>query len=200
MGADDAAHQRSVNGRRSSLATHVADHNPEPRHGIGNEIVKISTDGARRDKFCGYVEVSQPGIGLGQQPTLQLTGQREIAFQTAFLPLNLLVKAGILNRDRDLRRKRGHGALVLISEEAAPGMLEVEYSNYLALVDQWDYQFRAGLGIGLYIAGIFGHIGDQHALFALGCISHQAATHWDLMLELNILVEAQGEAMLQLLA
>src|SRR5581483_9291133 len=117
MGANDAADQGSVNCRRSSLATHVADHNPEPRHGIRNEIVKISTDGARRDKFCGYVEMSQLGISLGQQPTLQLSRQREIPLQAAFLPLNLLVKTGIFNRDGDLRGERSHGALVLIGEE-----------------------------------------------------------------------------------
>ena len=75
MGADNAADQRSVDGRRSALATDVADHNAEPRHGIRNEVVKISADGARRDKFRGHVEVRQLGIGLGQQSALQLAGQ-----------------------------------------------------------------------------------------------------------------------------
>ena len=89
---------------------------------------------------------------------------------------------------------------MLIGKEPSPGVLQIEHSDDFAFVNQGYNQFRTGLRICLYIARIFCDIGDQHGFFAVRCIAHQPAAERNVILQMNVLVEAKREAVLQLLA
>src|SRR5579862_3334868 len=136
MRADDAAHERGVNGGGSTLAADISDDEPEPRHRVGNEIVEIAADGTGGNKFGGHVEMRQFGIRLGEQAALQLASQRQIALQAALLPFDLFVQARIFERNGNLRRQRRHGSLMFFGKESAARMLEVEHAYDLAFVDE----------------------------------------------------------------
>ena len=99
--------------------------------------------------------------------SLQFAGEGKIAFQPAFLPLNLFIQPRVFEGDGNLRRERRHGALVLFGKESAPRVFQVEHPNDFVFVDQRDGQLRARLRIGLDIASIFGNIGHQHSLLTL---------------------------------
>src|SRR6266576_5089688 len=88
---------------------------------------------------------------------------------------------------------------MLFGEKAASRVLEIQYAHHLALVDQRNRQFRPRLGICLHVTRILGHIGGEHSLLLLRRVAHDPASQRNLVLEVDILVEAQRESMLQLL-
>ena len=158
-------YQCRIDCSRSTLAADIADNQAEPGHGVGNEIVQVAADSPRRNKFRGNIKMGELRASLLQQPHLQLASQRQIALQSPFLPRNLLVELGILNRDGNLCRQRRDRPLVLFCEESAAGMLQIKHPNYFVFVDQRHRQLRSRLRIGRDIARIFAHIGHQHCLF-----------------------------------
>jgi hypothetical protein len=102
MRAQYAAHQGRVNGGRSAFPADIADHDPQARTRVMHKIVKISADGARRNKFRRYLQILELRHRRRQQPELQFARQRQIAFQPPLLPRDLFVQARILECDGHL--------------------------------------------------------------------------------------------------
>ena len=79
-------------------------------------------------------------------------------------------------------------------------VLQIQHANDFVLVDKRHGEFGTRLRIGLDVARIFRDVGYQHRLLALRRVADQAAAQRDLMLEMNVLLEAQRESVLQFLA
>ena len=165
-----------------------------------DEVVQVAADGARRNKLRADFEIRNLRLGMRQQPELQFARQRQIALQTLLLPGNLLVQPRVLDRNRNLRRQRGQRALVIFGEISAARMLQIEHADHFFLVDQRHRQFRARLRIQQDVARILAHIRNQHRFLALRGISHQSASKRDVVLQVQTLLEAQREAVLQFFA
>src|SRR4030081_3287371 len=137
---------------------------------------------------------------LRQQSYLQLASQRQVTLQASLLPCDFFIQARILDGDRHLCRQRREGALMLLGEKTTTGMLEVKYTDYLVLVDERDGHFRSGLGVEFHVTRVLGYVRHQYCLFALHCRADHASFQGNVMLQMNVLVKAQREPMLQFLA
>ena len=167
---------------------------------IGNEIVKIAADGARRHELRRDIQMGEFGMGLRQKPSLQFARERKITLQPAFLALDFFVEARVFQCDRNLRGQCRHGALVVLGEESAAGVLEIEHADNFVFVDQRNGQLGACFGVGLDVARILVDIRNQHCLLVLRRCADDAASERNLVFEVNVLIEAQRETVLKLLA
>src|SRR5581483_4150800 len=131
---------------------------------------------------------------------LQFAREREVLLQSAFLADDLLIEACVLDRDGYLAGEGGQRTLMFLREVSTAGVLEIEDTDYLSLVDKGDHQFGAGLGISRDIAHIFFHISDQNRFIVLGGIAYKSAAEWDVVLQMDVLPKAYGEAVLQFFA
>jgi len=114
-----------------------------------------------------------------QQPQLDLARHGQVALQALLLLHHALIELRIFKRDSDLRRQRGHRALVILSEVVQPRVLHIENANSGPLVDQRHSHLRARLRIHHVVARVFADVGDvNHALLADGS-AHQTAFQRD---------------------
>src|SRR5205823_967503 len=95
------------------------------------------------------------------------------------------------------RYDRAH---VVFIEVTAPRVLEIKYADDDVLVDKRHAEFGTRLRIDHDVAGIFSDIGDQDCAFLCSGGADQSASEGNVMLQLDILLEAQGKAMLKSLA
>ena len=89
---------------------------------------------------------------------------------------------------------------MFFGEESASRVLQVEHTDHFVLIDERYRQFRSGLRIRLDVTRIFGDVRHQHRLPAFRGIAYQASSQRNVVLQMNIFVEAKREAVLQFLA
>src|SRR5271165_411926 len=198
MGARDATHQSCVNGGRSAFAAHVSD--SDASHtlpAILQKVIQVAADLTGGSEARGHLGVAKNRHFWRQQSELKLARKRQVLLQALFLARDLLVQRGVLNRDRHLCGQRGHDPHVVLGEVVTARMLDVENADHLVFIDQRNAQLRAGFRVRHDVAGIFTDIGDEYSLPMLSGVAHQPNAQRDLVLELYVLLEAQGEAVLQ---
>src|SRR5882757_2082294 len=165
-----------------------------------DEVIQVAPNRARRNELRADLKIRNLRPGVGQQPKLQLMRERQIAFEALLLFGDLLVEPGVLDRNRYLRCKCREGTLVIFGEISATGVLEIENSDHLFLVDERHRQLRPRFRIQQNVARIFADVRDQHRFFALGRIAYQSATNRNVVLEVESLLKTQRKTVSQLLA
>ena len=190
MGTQNTADECGINGRRRAFAADIADRDPQPRQRIGNEVVEIAADGAGGKKLGLNFEMLHLGKRMRQQAKLQFARQCQIVFQPLLLPRDVLVEARVFNGNRHLRRERGQGALVILGEITAAGVLQIEDSDDLLLIDQRDRQLRARLRIHRDVALTLGHVRHQNPFLGLRRVSHHSPAKRDVVLQMQPFLEA----------
>src|ERR1019366_122811 len=170
-----------------------ADPDPQPRQRIGNEVVEIAADGAGGKKLGLNFEMLHLGTRMRQQAKLQFARQCQIVFQPLLLPRDVLVEARVFNGNRHLRRERGQGTLVILGEITAAGVLQIEDSDDLLLIDQRDRQLRARLRIHSDVALTLGHVRHQDPFLGLRRVSHHSPAKRDVVLQMQPFLEALRE-------
>ena len=81
MRTQDSADQRRVNRRRRAFPAHIPNRNSQPRKRVGNKVVEIASNRARRHKLCLHFQMPALGKGIGQQTELQFARQRQFPLQ-----------------------------------------------------------------------------------------------------------------------
>src|SRR5581483_7725416 len=200
MRTQNSADQRGVNCRRCAFTADIANHQPETRKRVIDKVIEIAADRTCRSKARRQFEVVELRQSLRKQAELKFARQRQVAFQAFFLTSDLLVQTRILDRNRNLCCQGGYRTHVVVGKKSAPGVLEVKHAKDLVFVDQWDRKLRAGFRIQRDIAGILADVRHKYRFFVLNCIADHAIASRDVVLQMNIFVEAHGEPVLQLLA
>ena len=93
--------------------------------------------------------------------------------------MNALVEPGVRDGDGDLCRERGERALVIVVVVVDARVFEVEYADYLALIDERDGEFGAGLGVDREVARILAYIGGEDGLAELSGGADEAFSEGD---------------------
>src|ERR1700756_2415951 len=164
-----------------------------------HKIVKISADGASRNKLRRYLQILELRHRRRQQPELQLARQRQVAVQPPLLPRDLFVQTRIFKRDGYLRRQSRDRPLMVFREKSPPRMLQVKHADDLVLVNERHRELRLGLRIRHHIARIFTHVRHQHRHLLGRRRSHQALPERNVVLEMNTFLEPQRETMREFL-
>src|SRR5579871_534728 len=86
---------------------------------------------------------------------------------------------------------------MIFGEESPLGVLQIEHADNVPLIDERHNQFGARFGIELDVSRIFSDVRYEQRLFMLGGETHKSFAVGDLLLNLNLLVEAQREAVLE---
>src|ERR1700685_2605038 len=105
--AQNPAHQRSIQRRRSSFAADIANSKSRSPWTVIEEVVNISTNGASSHKLRRDLSAFELRRTRRHQPKLYLARHLEVAFHSLLLLVNALVETRIRDGDRDLSRKRG---------------------------------------------------------------------------------------------
>ena len=87
---------------------------------------------------------------------------------------------------------------MVVGKKTAAGVLEIKHADHFIFVDKRSGQFGASFGIERDIARVFFYIGHQDGMFMLCGIPYNSGAESYVMLQLNILLKAQREAVLQL--
>src|SRR5881394_3941308 len=86
---------------------------------------------------------------------------------------------------------------MVFGEEAAFSVLEVENADNFVFVDQGHSEFRSRLRVRLDVSRILLHIAYQDRLLMLGSVADESHAYRNVVLEMNVFLETQGEAVLQ---
>src|ERR1041385_2606445 len=197
--AQNAADQRRVQRRRSAFAAYVAHNDAGAGKRVIKKVVKVAADGMRRIEAGRNLSPSHTGSDGRQQMVLHLARHGEVALHALFFTGDALIERGIFNGDGYLRRQRAHGAQMIVSKVAPAGMLQVEHADDFILVYKRHAKLGARFRIGLDIAWIAGHIRSEHRFFALCRGAHQSAPDGNVVLDLDVLLKTDREAVYQLL-
>src|SRR5690242_21769615 len=87
---------------------------------------------------------------------------------------------------------------MVFREVAAPRVLKVENADDLVLVDERDAEFRSRLRVHGDVPRVFAYVRNENRLTSFRRSSYEAITNGYVVLEVNVLLEAQRETMLEL--
>ena len=196
---EDTADERSIESSGRSFAAHISDGERGPTGAVIEKVVQISADRARGDKACG--DLGPRGLGRlrWQEAQLHLASHVEIALKTLLLLMNALVQARICDGDGNLRSEGRQCALVVFVVVVEPRMFQIDHADNLALVDQGNGEFRAGLWVVGDVAWIFANIGNEHWLTELGSDADQTFSEVHVARARNAFSVARTEPVFQLL-
>ena len=114
--------------------------------------------------------------------------------------MDALVEAGVGDADCNLCGESAESLLVVFVEIVDAGVLEVEDSDDLALVDERYGQLGADLWDGFDVAWIFADVGDEDRFAKLGGVADDSDAERDGAVAGDAFAVAGGEAVLELFA